>query len=106
MGNNRASRIWKGANMKFRLASYLFLSILLLFSTHLSLPTAKAQAGEAELTGEVRDQTGAALAEASISATEVRTNQTYVAHTGASGAFTLTNLKPGLYKVSVEAKGF
>jgi hypothetical protein len=92
--------------MKSRLHSYFSLLTILLCFMHLSIAPAMAQAGQGELTGEVRDQAGAVISDVSISATEVQTNQTYTSNTGASGAFTLINLKPGLYKISVEAKGF
>jgi len=92
--------------MKIRLHGYFSLLTILFFLTPLAIAPAMAQAGQGELTGEVRDQTGAVLADSTVSATEIRTNQTYTSNTGAGGSFTLTNLKPGLYKISVEAKGF
>lgn len=65
-----------------------------------------AQAGKAELTGEVRDQNGAAVSESRITAFEVTTGQTSSAIVTENGDFTITNLKPGTYRVEVEAENF
>ncbi|HKG97360.1 MAG TPA: carboxypeptidase-like regulatory domain-containing protein, partial [Pyrinomonadaceae bacterium] len=73
---------------------------------HLSIHVASAQAGQAELTGEVRDQSGAVVPNAKITATETRSNQSYLTTAGASGVYTFTGLKPGLYTVTVEVAGF
>jgi hypothetical protein len=65
-----------------------------------------AQAGKAELTGAVRDQNGAIVAQSRVVVTEVATAQNYSTTVTDSGDYTLTNLKPGAYTVSVEADGF
>ena len=65
-----------------------------------------AQAGKAELTGEVRDQNGAVITRARVIATEVTTAQTYASIVTDSGNYTITSLKPGTYVVGVEAAGF
>ena len=65
-----------------------------------------AQAGKAELTGEVRDQNGAIVAPSRVVVTEVATGQTYSTTVSDSGDYTLTNLKPGTYTVAVEADSF
>src|SRR5689334_7559742 len=89
----------KGSNM--RLTKYSLLSFLLLFSYTTS---ASGQAGRAELIGEVRDQNGASVP-AKVTLTEVATDQTLTQATE-DGAYLLTNLKPGIYTVTVEANGF
>jgi hypothetical protein len=89
-----------------RLLKYLFACLLL---THLSLlSTARlfAQAGQAAITGEVKDGTGAAVPQAKVIATEVHTNQVFTFITGAEGNYTLTNLKPGLYSLAAQVSGF
>lgn len=65
-----------------------------------------AQAARSEITGQVRDQLGAVIPQASVRVTQDATNQTVASTTGATGLFTLTNLKPGLYTITVEAQGF
>ncbi|HEY6805611.1 MAG TPA: carboxypeptidase-like regulatory domain-containing protein [Pyrinomonadaceae bacterium] len=77
-----------------------FLTLLLSFCT------INAQSGQAELTGEVHDQTGASVAQANIKVTELATNRAFTTTTSESGFYTVTNLRPGLYSVAVDASGF
>lgn len=65
-----------------------------------------AQAGRAELTGVVRDQSGAIVTQSRIVATEVATSQTYSSTVTDRGDYTITSLKPGTYNLTVEADGF
>src|SRR5678815_4909785 len=67
--------------------------------------TAYSQAAKAELIGEVQDQNGALVPNAKITLTEVATGQTS-AKVSSDGSFIITNLKPGIYNVAVEAEGF
>lgn len=67
---------------------------------------AAGQAGQAELTGEIRDQSGAVIPDAKITLTLVESNQSHISTSGASGVYTLTGLKPGAYTLNVEAQGF
>ena len=71
-----------------------------------TIASAYAQAGKAELTGQVRDQNGAIVPQSRIVATEVATAQSYSTTITENGDYTLTNLKPGTYNVVVEAAGF
>lgn len=64
------------------------------------------QTGSGELTGEVRDPSGAVVVGARVILTETTTNQTYESLTGAGGVFAFTGQKPGSYSLSVEAAGF
>ena len=68
--------------------------------------SAWAQAGRGEITGIVRDPQGAAVVEARISATETGTNLTLTGVVSSTGVYTITNLRPGAYRVTVEAPGF
>jgi hypothetical protein len=86
-----------------------FFTLLVLFvviGTHCSATIVFAQAGKAEVTGEVRDQNGAAINQSRVVATEVATEQAYSAAVNESGDYTITNLKPGTYNIAVEASGF
>jgi len=65
-----------------------------------------AQAGRAELTGEVRDEAGAVVPDCRVTVTEVATNLSVVATTGPEGIFNFTYLRPGSYRISGEASGF
>lgn len=81
------------------------LNFILLFIIS-SAVLAHAQAGKAELTGQVRDQNGAIVAQSRIVATELATAQSYSKTISENGDYTITNLKPGTYNVVVEAAGF
>jgi carboxypeptidase family protein len=67
--------------------------------------TVYPQAAKSELVGEVRDQNGARVQNAKVTLTEVATDQTS-SKVSSDGSFIITNLKPGIYNVSVEAEGF
>lgn len=64
-----------------------------------------AQTGQGEITGLIRDQSGAEVSDAEISIIEIRTGQKATA-TAQAGIFTVTKLKPGLYSIAVTATGF
>jgi hypothetical protein len=63
------------------------------------------QASRSELIGEVRDQNGALVQNAKVSLTEVATGQTS-SQVASDGSFIMTNLKPGIYNIAVDAVGF
>ena len=52
------------------------------------------------------DPTGAAIPNAKVTITEVATNLTYEATTNSTGEYVRPALKPGIYTVTAEAKGF
>ncbi len=89
-----------------RLRSHTSIFFLVVLAYIGSVTSIHAQAGKAEVTGEVRDQNSALVAQARVTATEVTTGQTYSATGTATGDYTITNLKPGTYNVAVEASGF
>src|SRR6266851_1150241 len=90
--------------MRLRSHPSIFFLVVLSYLSFAAL--VYAQAGKAELTGEVHDQNGAAITQARIVATEVTTAQAFSATVTDSGDYTITNLKPGTYNISVEADGF
>ncbi len=96
--------------MKSRLNGYisarLLLFILFVAPMQDTSSLVFAQAGQSELTGTVQDEEGAGVAGASVTAIEVNTNVTTLARTNDDGAYTVTNIKPGLYNVTIEAAGF
>src|SRR5215813_8372481 len=83
--------------------TFYFAVCALLFYSFVT--SAKAQAAKAELIGEVHDQNGLLVAKAKITLTEVATGQTALS-SAADGNYTVTNLKPGVYNLTVEASGF
>ena len=72
-----------------------------------SLATAPAFAvSTATLTGQVTDPQGRVVPEATIEAINVDTNISSIAHTTATGLYTIPNLAPGRYRVTVRKDGF
>jgi len=80
--------------------------LLLLISCFSSVVSVQAQAGKAELTGEVKDQNGAIVAKSRVIVRDAASAQSYTTTVTDSGDYTLTNLRPGTYTVTVEADGF
>ena len=68
--------------------------------------TAYAQVDRATLSGEVKDSTGAVMADSTVTATHLATNVASKARTTASGSYQILNLAPGRYLVEAEASGF
>jgi len=62
--------------------------------------------GNASLTGTVTDPTGATVAGASVTATNVATNASETVQTTGDGLYRFPNLPVGVYKVSVQSSGF
>src|SRR5262245_61902797 len=67
---------------------------------------ALAQAAQAELIGEVRDGSGAGVANATVTVTQTETGDVTKTTSGKDGGYIITNLRPGLYAVTVEAQSF
>jgi Carboxypeptidase regulatory-like domain/TonB dependent receptor len=67
---------------------------------------ASAQAVYGSLVGAVTDQSGAVVPGADIQATETTTGQVRHESADSGGRFSLQNLSPGTYNLSVAAKGF
>jgi hypothetical protein len=67
--------------------------------------TASAQTG-GQITGEVRDQSGAVAPNASVTATNTATNVSRSTLTNSAGIYSLPDLTPGPYQVKVTASGF
>src|SRR3954447_20894245 len=80
---------------------------LRLFSLLLAaLVSLNAQEFRATLNGRVTDATGAGVVGATVTATNVATNETSTTSTLAEGDYTIPLLKPGTYNIRAEAQGF
>ena len=66
----------------------------------------EAQTGAGALGGMVRDESGAGVPGATVTATAVGTRQTRVAISGEDGAYAFPSLPPGMYQIRVELSGF
>lgn len=85
-----------------RFLTFAVLALAVFCSSH----AVRAQAGRAELTGDVTDADNAAVAGVQIVLTELATGQTAEIQTGADGGFVFTNRKPGAYSLRISAAGF
>ena len=83
-----------------------FLIMVSAAALFLTQTEARAQAGRAELTGQVVDSAAAALANASVIATEMQAGVVTRTSSSAAGLYVFKNLRPGQYSVSVEGDGF
>src|SRR5689334_20908733 len=72
----------------------------------LLLPSLSAQVITGTIVGQVRDQTGAVLPGATVSATNLGTGYHRESARSASGTYSLPALPSGSYSVEVTAKGF
>ena len=79
-----------------------FLSLLLLSFS----PSLFGQAVNATLLGTITDSTGATVAGAKVTATEVATGVIHESVSNESGNYTFPNMQPGRYSVTAESKGF
>ncbi len=71
-----------------------------------SRPMSAQQLGSSALNGSVTDSSGAVVPSATVTLTDPATKFTRTNPTNESGLYTFSNLTPGLYDLSVEARGF
>src|SRR5262245_20961782 len=73
-----------------------------------AVPAARAQSRltGADLRGEVRDQSAAAIVGATVTVTSEETNTARAGRTDAAGRYFLGALPPGAYRIAVEMAGF
>src|SRR5687768_10834315 len=64
------------------------------------------QGTRATVSGQVQDASGAAIPSASLSLRSLNTTAVLQAKTSGEGLYSLTNLIPGVYELSVTATGF
>jgi len=80
--------------------------MLLVLALFCAATLAHAQVDRATLSGEVKDQTSAVVANAAVVVTNTATNVATRLATNTEGSFLAVNLTPGRYRVDVEAAGF
>jgi outer membrane receptor protein involved in Fe transport len=85
---------------------YVVFAVLLLAAMTLMVSSAFGQAETGQITGTVLDQTGAALPGAEVTAKNLATGTSRSSVTNSSGVYTIPNLQPSTYEVSIGASGF
>lgn len=83
-----------------------WLASVLCVLAFLTVSTLHAQRYLGEIRGQVSDATGAKVAGAKVTATELRTNFVSMVTTSQDGSYDFPALQPGTYTVTVEATGF
>jgi hypothetical protein len=84
-----------------KLISFLLLTFLLACAAPVS-----AQSDRGTITGSVTDPNGGLVAGAKVTATNINTGEVREATTSDEGTYTLPELAPAPYRISVEASGF
>jgi Carboxypeptidase regulatory-like domain/TonB dependent receptor len=84
--------------MQLRIVLGLFLAV--------SLVSAQSEAGGANLNGTVTDPTGAAIADAKVTATNQDTGLVREVETSTEGLYSIVRLPAGLYELSIAKAGF
>lgn len=87
----------------FRVLALVAGSVLMMY---LHVPNGWAQLNTGSITGYVTDPSGAAVASANVTVTEVRTGVATKGVADSAGLYNITHLLPGQYTVAVESQGF
>jgi hypothetical protein len=91
---------------KIEARGYLFQTLLTVAFVFLLCAVALAQIGTGGITGTVLDPSGAVVANADVTITNVDRNTPRSTHTSSSGSYVVTDLLPGHYSVTVKHAGF
>jgi Carboxypeptidase regulatory-like domain/TonB dependent receptor len=91
------------SNSRVTTTSRLLLAVVTMF-VFSAVGLAQSTAGR--ILGTLTDQSGAAVAGASVVVSDVQRGTSRTMTTDVSGAYTVPDLQPGTYKIHVEAKGF
>jgi hypothetical protein len=91
--------------MKAKVAKVVF-SVGLVLIFVLNSDPLRAQAANAALSGTLTDASGKVVANAKVSVKNLYTGQSAETQTNSAGLYTMSNLAPGDYEVSVAAEGF
>jgi hypothetical protein len=89
-----------------RVAKHVLATVILTCILILSVIPAFSQMNTAEISGLVKDPSGATVANANVEAIATGTQLKYIAASNAAGEFLLGQLPVGVYKLTVTAKGF
>jgi len=101
--NEEAGPCWLGSNDMGKWLAGLW---LLLCAVLMTSPMALGQAEQGQITGVVRDSSGAVIRGVKITGKNRETNVVSSTISGDDGYYTLPYLQPGFYNVSAEQNGF
>jgi Carboxypeptidase regulatory-like domain len=82
------------------------IAVCVSFVLSLSCLSLSAQSTYGSITGTVTDSSGATVADANVTLTNLGTSEKRTQSSGSDGLFTFVNLFPGQYRVDVEKQGF
>ena len=88
--------------MTTKTAAGLFVSLVMLVAA----APANAQTSDGRIVGIILDSSGAAVPGARVSARNVETGVEHTAQSNAEGNYLLYPLRPGVYDITAEARGF
>jgi hypothetical protein len=92
-------------SMNPRAIKFVAVCWILVLTLVISLPV-RAQVSGATLSGAITDASGGAVPNAHVAVKNIETGVTTETTTNATGAYTVPNLNPGNYQVSISASGF
>jgi Carboxypeptidase regulatory-like domain/TonB dependent receptor len=101
-----ATAICGNASSSGKIWLSILYGLLLIAFIHIGAPRALGQAEQGTITGTVNDLSGAVIAGAKVTATEVSMQTVSTTVTNTHGYYTIPYLAPGTYNISVEAQGF
>ena len=96
-GPNEHKWVRSGGNILLKRSIWLFLFLS-------TIPLGQSDRGT--ITGSVTDPSGATIPDAQITITNTETDLRYQSATTGTGNFTVPSLPAGMYRLTVEAKGF
>src|SRR5256714_654617 len=102
-GNNSQGKTFSGGEM---LNLRKLLAFTVVFVLGFALHTARAQSVYGTIAGTITDSSGAAIANATVTLTNLGTGEKHTMEGSASGQYTFVNILPGRYRVEGEKSGF
>src|SRR5579863_5967151 len=84
----------------------IFLMLIAVAVSLLTVPPAWSQVAGATLSGTVTDESGAVVVNAKVSVKNTETGETRDVTSDSAGLYSVPNLLPGNYEISVSAQGF